>query len=131
LKSDERDVVVGSLAATSVFLNTGLAAFLPLTILSKVSSDSMITIPYPWLMAANNHVQLEILKFGITSPNLLVFFASSMPVLLLGKIVPKIVGLSYPKFFAYTCYAFGALMTNFFGWIALGVLWPVKCFKSN
>jgi hypothetical protein len=126
LVGEGRDIVIGSLATTSLLLNTALTAFLPLTIIEKMPQVPIVSFSYPWLQWQTSPVQIVFLQAGFTNSKLLVFFASSIPALLLGKIIPKIVGLKRPKPFAFDCYFLAAIMARLFGWITLGMLWPTR-----
>jgi ABC-type multidrug transport system fused ATPase/permease subunit len=123
LNGEMRDEFVGALSAFSVFLNTGLAAFLPFTVVNSFASP-LINVPYPLVTVGNDGVLFSVSNYGFVAPKLLIFFASAIPVLILGKIIPKMVGFRYPRM-AYKFYWFGRGIHFALGWIAIGAKWPL------
>jgi CBS domain containing-hemolysin-like protein len=124
LNGEMRDEFVGALSAFSVFLNTGLAAFLPFTLMTS-SSSPLIHIPYPVSTFGNEGLLVSISTYEFVAPKLLIFFSSAIPVLILGKIIPKMVGFRNP-YIAYKYYLFGRCIHIAFGWIAIGAKWPLS-----
>ena len=117
LDGTERDEYVGSLSAFSVFLNAGLTAFLPLSLVDAIAKEE-----------TTNILVLGAWDFTFPNSKILVFVASALPVLLLGKMIPKMIGFRYPMFFAYRMFWFGRAVKFVLGWIALGVRWPISSF---
>jgi hypothetical protein len=122
LSENGRSVYVGSLAALSVFLNTALVAFLPAAINSTGITDR-IGLPYP--TATLNGAALE---FGsgfldLTGEKLFIFVAVSLPVLIVGKIVPKHFGMNNPFFYAYRLNWAARLVRRMLGWLSVGSMW--------
>jgi hypothetical protein len=122
LNGEMRDEFVGALSAFSVFLNTALAAFLPFTLIGT-SNSPLIRIPYLFATFENQKLVVTSAEYALVAPGLLIFFSSAIPVLILGKIVPKMVGFRNPKFFAYDHYWFGRCIHITLGWIAIGAKW--------
>lgn len=125
LDGTEKNVYVGSLATLSVFLNTSLAAFLPYT-LSSHSYQKLVVIPYPTLKIADSDLKIVWESFDATGEKTLVFIAASVPILILGKIIPKLLGIRHYYFFSYRCNFLGRVPRNVFGWITLAVKWPLR-----
>ena len=120
---------IGALATLSVFLNLLVAITLPVAITNCIG---LLHIQYPLIMS--NHdplIQVSTLtiergEYDITSVGLLVFISSTIPVLLLGKIIPKDIGVRKSKFFLTQFRHLIWVTGNFLGWISKGTLWPVR-----
>ncbi|APG63111.1 hypothetical protein LPB140_10315 [Sphingorhabdus lutea] len=122
ISHDGRGVAVGAFASASVFLNTALAAFLPLS-LKESSSDGLVGIYYPTVSFAQSSISWNLEYLDFTGNKLFVFASVSLPLLILGKIIPKHVGMTNYKFFAYDLNIIARIILRCLGWLAAGTLW--------
>lgn len=76
--------IVGSLATISVFLNAAVAVFLPWTF----KNENLLPVNLPFT------------SVDISSKEWFVFFISSIPILFIGKVLPKYLGLLFPIYLA-------------------------------
>lgn len=134
--------IVGSLSSLSLLLNLGLVTALNSVVLSRVMGGDLLCIPTPELfsnsLAICNNATLARFYSGLshyvgldhffefTSDKALVFFASSVPILIFGKIIPKMVGLKNQEFFAYRNYWFGSTSNFFLGWLSRSAIFFLK-----
>lgn len=125
LDGTDRDQFVGALAAFSVFMTTGLAAFLPVTLMTP-DPKQFLRIPYGGLESITDGMIFRVHWYHFSGQKLLIFFAASLMVLIFGKIVPKICGLTWPKQFAYSCYGFARVIQWTLGWVTLGIKWALS-----
>lgn len=119
----DRNLYVGALATLSVFLNTSLAVFLPVALVQTPVSE-VITMPFlNFSYSPETGFVYGWEEIDITSVRVFVLCAATIPVLLFGKVIPKVLG----REFAAVCIAkFGwlAQVTKFsLGWITLGLTW--------
>jgi hypothetical protein len=98
--------IVGSLSALSVLINTALAAFLPL-----------------FLIDAAEIRPVELVGLSLDRQKVMTFVATALPIIYLGKIVPKTVGVRYPVQFAYRFFAVGNGAFYLIGWMPRGLHW--------
>lgn len=98
LVGSRRIQFVGALSAANVVANTALATFLPIFVHRLPGGGSL---------------------FG--PEKMMIFVASALPLLYLGKIVPKMIGLQHPFAFAYKCYWIGTICNLAVGWIPRGL----------
>jgi hypothetical protein len=119
LSNDARDNFVGAFASASVFLNTALVAFIPAALIHGMQPEtdlkSMLnkTVPPEW------HPYLSGEKW-------LTFAASTLLILIAGKIVPKIIGFNFPFIFAYRLGPLADVVYFLFGWVARGARYPLR-----
>lgn len=98
LVGSRRIQFVGALSAANVVANTALATFLPIFVHRLPGGTSL---------------------FG--PEKMMIFVASALPLLYLGKIVPKMIGLQHPFAFAYRFYWVGGICNLAVGWIPRGL----------
>jgi CBS domain containing-hemolysin-like protein len=128
---------VGALAALSVFLNAALASFLPFLMVS----NPQVELALPWIGSLFLNPEGEsICNYGailcsqeidISSQKLFVFVASSIPILVFGKILPKYVGLCYPHFYSIYFNSIARIANSCMGWVSRGVTAPVEFFQNK
>jgi uncharacterized membrane protein (DUF106 family) len=121
----DRSAIVGSFATLSVFLNTSIAIFLPLSMQRGVGQ--LLTIPVP---SAVEHMACTIGKIGcgvtgldLTSEKLFLLATSTIPLLILGKIVPKAIGMNFPSPWLTRLSWLAPVVMMSFGWISVGCGW--------
>ena len=103
----ETEDYIGSFAALSVFLNTGMIAFIGFTLVNSVPPDCS--------------VQIYFSKTSIgCDKKIFLFFSASIPILLLGKILPKLTGRKKSKFFVKNLYLPNRLVKFMLGFITVG-----------
>ena len=117
LKSVYRDRYVGAFASASVFANTALVAFIPAAMATNVTSTSLDSL-------LRDLGQPELSQY-VGGPKMLTFVASTFLLLLLGKVVPKMVGFRFPHFFTYSLGPAADAIQFLFGWIPRGAKYPL------
>lgn len=109
---------VGALASLGVFLNSGIASFLPVTMLKNPDVLYSLNI-------------FDYASFSLEKQIVFVFVSSSLPLLIFGKIVPKALGLSYPQFFGINFNFIARIANVSFGWMAKGVVAPLEAWQRK
>ncbi|QFU07178.1 hypothetical protein PARPLA_00878 [Rhodobacteraceae bacterium THAF1] len=129
LGETSRAVYVGSFASLSVFLNIALAACLPFALVSDPGSvPLMISTPYP--VVGNASLSYEWLQLDIGGQQVLIFFASAFPILVLGKVVPKEIGAIFNMFFAYRMNPVARKVAFVMGPIPKAMSWPLELLRT-
>jgi len=100
--------IVGSLAAISVFLNAAVAVFLPWTFFKSRS------IP---------ELNLVFTNVDISNKEWFVFFIATIPILFIGKVLPKYLGLLYPICIIMKFYKVARFANFTFGWLVNATLY--------
>ena len=122
VRPEQTKKCVGALATVSVFLSSFLTAFLPFAIDGDAELSVGIGFLKRFTVQSPDH---PISSFINTMPwahdKLFIFLLSAIPVLVLGKIIPKFLGLTYPRFFALRLIACAKFANLVFGWLASGV----------
>lgn len=94
--------VVGALSALNVIINTVLVTFLPTFLLrTDGPRDPAIALLPP--------------------DKLLILVASALPILYIGKIIPKMVGLQHAHGWGYNLYFIGNVADRLIGWVPQGL----------
>lgn len=117
LKSSARDRYVGAFASASVFANTALVAFVPAAIAAEPPPTS--------LNAFFASIGIPELSRYVGGSRWLTFVASTCLVLLLGKVIPKMVGFRFPHVFTYKLGRAADAVQLLFGWIPRGAKYPL------
>jgi hypothetical protein len=134
--------IVGSLSALSLLLNVGIVS-LTAESLSSSPSKNLICFPVEYLTGrpkCQNEMFSELYGFlapytaqnfyEFTSKFAITFVASSIPILILGKILPKMIGFKYQEIFAYKMYWFGQFAFTLFGWISIAIKYSLLKFTK-
>ncbi len=131
LQSHGRSLYIGSLASLSVFLNISIAILLPRTLISTPLTN-LVEIPIPILSHTLNpfNISLSLQWIDITGSKTLIFVCSTIPVLILGKIIPKEIGAHKDIFFAYKLNRLARGIVFVFGPITKGLVWPIGLFTK-
>lgn len=123
---NERAIFVGTFASLSVFLNTALTAFLSYAFFKAYTTDA-IPFYYPaetkW---EDNKFIFIFSNIDLGGSKSLVFVASSLPILIFGKIIPKEVGARYDVFFAHHLNSVAIICVRIIGWLPSSLLWPIN-----
>lgn len=130
LSGERRSVYVGTFATVSLFLNTALVAFLPIAMVEPQTQISALTISHP-IVHMDEHCADGMLICGsvgemaaqsIVTQKVFLFVAVSIPLLLLGKIIPKHLGATYPWVFSLRMRGFNRVVVFLLGWIPAGAI---------
>lgn len=122
---------VGALSAFSLTLSTFLTAFLPYSIDTDVFNSSQ-SVDFMAACQANSIQTFDWLSCLTSLPlensKVFIFIVSAVPVLLLGKIIPKFLGLTFPTYFALKLFWFGRVANVLFGWLSSGAMYLPQAF---
>ncbi|MEM9795074.1 MAG: hypothetical protein AAF919_01200 [Pseudomonadota bacterium] len=130
-----KEVYMGSLATFSVFANAALAAFLPAAMTSERVDNWLTSFPLPDFMkigasffgdAPRGQPFLPMTAIDFSNDKVFVFLVVSIPVLLVGKLAPKIAGQRFPVFFGFRMFWFAEFCRRFFSWPVQGVRALIK-----
>ncbi len=122
LAAGSRDSYVGAFASASVFLNTALVAFLPVAL---VQNPQQRTTLRSFLAGLEGYGMRSEWHGYLSGTKWLTFVATTLSLLVLGKIVPKMVGFAYPYLFTYKLAGPARLVHFLFGWIGRGARYPL------
>ena len=130
ISEEGRGVTVGSFAALSVFLNVAITAFLPFA-LHGCSPIERVGIFYPKISSFDTSKPIYLI-FGyldLSGEKIFTFAIVAIPLLLLGKILPKEIGAVHYKFFSLKCNWFARQTIRVLGWLPSGTLWLISKLK--
>lgn len=117
LSAGSRDDFVGAFACASVFLNTALVAFFPIALASQPQMTGLTQ-----LIAKHNQLSWLAQFAGSKS---LTFVATTLLILIFGKIFPKMIGFAFPYVFTYRLGRLADVVHFLFGWIPRGIKFPL------
>lgn len=115
--------MVGTFATVSVLLNTALAVFMPLALQDATNAD-VVTLYIPNLSWDGQSLTPNFREIDLSGKFFFNFVIVSLPLLALGKIVPKQVGMKNYKFFAVRLNFIGRFFLLTIGWVSAGMLRP-------
>ena len=124
----DNELFVGSFATLSVILNTSIAVFLPLALLADIDQKLLVVdvpeeIRSGSILGFSVKVSPDFSQIDFTSIKVFVLCSTTIPILLLGKIVPKIVGRRYAEAIVSRLYYPAMIIKGLLGWITLGLTW--------
>ncbi|KQW85567.1 hypothetical protein ASC89_00310 [Devosia sp. Root413D1] len=121
----DRAEIVGAFASLSVLLNLSLGIVLPIALASQIAPTLVIdlTAIYAWLQSYLVLPPGIPMKFDLTSQKSLVFVATTVPILLAGKIIPKTIGLNSAGFWIGKFSGLARIVQVALGWISVGTSW--------
>lgn len=129
VRPEQTKKCVGALATVSVILSSFLTAFLPFAIDKEAVVPKGIGFLKGFVPEGVDHpVNSLILNLPWAHDKMFVFLLSAIPVLVLGKIIPKFLGLTYPTYFALKLIVCAKFANVMFGWLASGVTYLPQLF---
>ncbi len=131
LEEASRSVYVGTFASLSVFLNIALAAALPYALVVSPSLIKPIGFNFiSSLSLMEDGVKYTWSHIDLSGQKILVFFASSFPILVFGKVLPKEIGSLFNYTFAYRLNFIAIITVKVFGVIPRTLSWPLARLRN-
>jgi hypothetical protein len=128
----DRSAIVGAFATLSVFLNSAIAIFLPLSMFA--SKSSLLVLPVPSQVATPACQYLgylcQVTQLDLTNQKTFLIATSTIPILILGKIIPKAIGMNFPSPWLTKLSWLAPMVVVLFGWISLGCVWFFDRFRK-
>lgn len=134
VSEEGRGVSVGAFASLTLFLNIALAAFLPFVLIeaSEANLKGVVGLDLPLVgLASEGGIRVDTWFLDLTGTKLFVFVATAIPLLLLGKIIPKEIGSRHYRFFALRWNCFARFVVRVLGWLPAGALWIVDLVSDS
>lgn len=132
LEESSRSIYVGTFATLSTFLNVALAAALPYALVNSTVPVTPIGLDFVyWVSPTPTGLNWVWGHLDLSGQKVLVFFASSFPILVFGKVLPKEIGALFNYYFAYKLNFVARAFVRVVGFIPAAFRWPLDWLRAH
>lgn len=128
----DRTEIVGAFASLSAILNLSLGIVLPFALIDQIPPTLIVDLS----LIHNAMAKVLVTPFvpptvDLTSQKALIFVATTLPILIFGKILPKTIGLVFAGWWISHFAGIARVVQVSLGWISLGATAPLEKYLAR